>query len=86
MVAVGHDVHPVKMNIMCCSIIMSSFYMCNSEEGFMSEGIYFHVGHLALVTQSPLTSNGHVTRICYGMYKGINDSVIGIPKERILII
>lgn len=66
--------------------MMSSFYMCNSEEGFMSERIYFYVGHLALVTQSPLTSNGHVTSICCEIYKRINESVIGIPKERILII
>lgn len=71
MIAVGHDIHPEIRNIMCYHIVIASF-MCNSQESLTSERFDFHVGQLALVTQSPLTSDGHVsTDRCRGIYKGI---------------
>lgn len=79
--AVGHDFHPMIMNIMCYFFTVSSFYICNSRESSMSERFDFHVGHLALVTWSPHTSNGHVSTCPVGYTRGSGDSVIGIPKQ-----
>lgn len=36
----------------------------------MTERFDFHVGQLALVTQSPLTSDGHIASRCRGLIQG----------------
>lgn len=41
-----------------------SFNMSNSQKNLMLEGFDLHVHQLALVTQSALNSDGHVTVCC----------------------
>lgn len=45
---------------MCCRIMIASF-MYNCQGSLTSERFGFHVGQLALMIQSLLTSDGHVS-------------------------
>ena len=51
--------------------MIPSSCMCSSQGSLMSERFEFHVGQLTLATQSPLTSDGHVTDVWCAIHKEI---------------